>query len=43
MIRRGWDHAALMAMPEADFGFWLAEQISYDQAMAEARRKAMKA
>ena len=40
MVRRGWDHDTLMGMAETDFGFWLSEQLAYDEAMAEARRKA---
>ena len=40
MIRRGWSHDSLMAMREADFGFWLDEQLAYDEAIAEARKQA---
>ena len=40
MVRRGWPHADLMAMSEADFVWFLQEQIAFDNAEAEARRRA---
>lgn len=42
MVGRGWDHAALMAMDEDEFGFWRAEQDAYDKIVAEAQAKAAK-
>ena len=40
MVRRGWAHADLMGMTEADFAFWLQQTLAFDAAEAEARRKA---
>ena len=41
MVGAGWDHAALMAMREDEFRFWLGEQIELERLRADARRKAI--